>query len=152
MSWLHWLRTHWGLVLLLFAYVAAVILIVRILVTVTRAVAVPLSASLTFTTSKGELGMPLTVEVGQSFNTKFHEWSGTVPKTGVEVTGPGPIGWMSDNPSVATIDPTSGAGVAVSAGTCNIVGSDSGDGLSASDALTVTAPTPKSASIDLVAA
>ena len=154
-----WLRTHWGLLLLLVAYVTAVVLIIRILIIVTRTVdestgpaALPQSASLTFTTSKGELQMPLTVEVGQSFSAKLHEWSSTTPKQGTEVTGPGPISYMSDNPAVATIDPTSGSGTAVSVGTCNIVGKDDGDGLSATDTLTVTAPTPKSASIDLTAA
>lgn len=107
------------------------------------------SAHLTFVNAKGETLMPATIVVGgNGARALFEEFSGP-SGTGVVVPPIGPVVYASDAPSVATVD-ASGNVVAVAAGTANISALDQGNGLTASDALTVTAaPPPKAASATL---
>jgi len=51
----------------------------------------------------------------------------------------GPVSYASDNPAAATIDPASGVITIVAAGVANISGTDAGNGVTASDPLTVLA-------------
>jgi hypothetical protein len=103
------------------------------------------SATLTFLNSQGEtLAMPLTIVVGQQFQAVFTEFSGP-NGTGSIVPPVAVPSFASDTTGVATIDPVSGLGVGVSAGTANISGADSGDSLVASDVLTVQAASPTGA-------
>lgn len=111
----------------------------------------PHSAKLVITNSKGEVIMPLEIEVGQSFTAKQHEYFSTTPDPTKETTPPGPLAYISDNVAVATVDATSGVGVGVAVGSTNISALDNGDGLSSTDVLTVKAATPKSAAMELVA-
>jgi hypothetical protein len=89
----------------------------------------------------GAKSMPATVLVGGTANSLFQEWTGP-NGTGTVVPNAGPVTFSSDNPAVATVDPSSGVATGVSAGTANISGVDSANSLSASDVLTVTAPPP----------
>jgi Bacterial Ig-like domain (group 2) len=108
----------------------------------------PFSAKLTF---KGVQGMPATIQVGGSgAQAVFTEFSG-LNGTGSIAPDAGPVAFSSDNPAVATVDPNSGAIVAVSVGTANISGTDSVDGLTASDSVTVTAAAPLSATLVVTA-
>ena len=54
----------------------------------------------------------------------------------------GPITYASDNPSVASVDPNTGVITVVTAGVTNISGTDAGNGVTASDSLTVLAAAP----------
>lgn len=110
-----------------------------------------LSASLSITNDKGEPFMSLTVEVGQPWHAKQHEFTSATPDPTKEGTPPGPITYMSDTPTIASVDSTSGVGTAVSVGTATITGKDAGNGLTSSDTLTVVAATLKSASMELAA-
>jgi hypothetical protein len=95
----------------------------------------PQSATLKFT----GVTMPATILVGGTANSLFQEWTGP-SGTGTVVPNAGAIAYTSDNTAVATVDPSSGVATGVSAGTCNITGTDPTNSLTASDALTVTAP------------
>jgi hypothetical protein len=107
------------------------------------------SATLSFITSKGETNMPLTVHVNDVPGTAlFQEWSGP-SGTGIVVPPVGTVTYASDNTAVATVDPNSGQLAYVSAGTANISGTDAGNGLTASDVLTVSAATAVSATLTL---
>jgi hypothetical protein len=108
----------------------------------------PFSAKLTF---KGVSGMPATIQVGGSgAQAVFTEFSGLNGSGAITPDG-GPIAFSSDNPAVATVDPVSGAVVAVSVGSANIIGLDSVNGLTAQDSVTVTAAAPLSATLVVTA-
>ena len=97
--------------------------------------------------------MPLTVKMGDvPGGAVFQEFDGT-NGTGNKIPPVGAVSFSSDNPSVATIDPSTGALAYISPGAANITGADSGPGgLSASDVLTVmpaTTPPPVSATLTL---
>ena len=104
----------------------------------------PKSATLSF----GEKGMPATIQVGKQAQSNFKEWSGP-NGTGTELPPVGPVSFSSDNPAVATVDPTSGVATGVAPGTANISGTDGGNNLTASDVLTVSAPVAQSATLTL---
>ena len=106
----------------------------------------PLSATLKF---RG-LPMPATINIGGTANSQFQEWTGP-NGTGTVLPNAGAIAYTSDNPAVATVDPASGVATGVSAGTCNITGTDPANSLTASDALTVSVPTATSATLTLTA-
>lgn len=94
--------------------------------------------------------MPATINIGGTANSLFQEWTGP-NGTGTVLPNAGAIAYTSDNPAVATVDPASGVATGVSAGTCNITGTDPANSLTASDALTVSAPTAASATLVLTA-
>lgn len=82
--------------------------------------------------------MPATIVMGgKGAQAVYQEWSGP-NGTGTLVPPVGAVSYSSDNPAVATVDPASGAVVAVAAGVTNINGVDAGSGLKASDVITVT--------------
>jgi hypothetical protein len=82
--------------------------------------------------------MPATIQVGGHGATfVFTEFTGP-NGTGSIINPVGVVAYTSSNTGVGTVD-TSGNVSAVAPGTCNIVGTDPGNGLTASDVLTVTA-------------
>lgn len=86
--------------------------------------------------AKGE-NVPATIVVnGNGAKFTFTEFDGA-NGAGNAVAPAGPINYASDNTAVGTVD-ASGNVTAVGAGTCNISGQDSVNGLTASDVLTVT--------------
>ena len=88
--------------------------------------------------------MPATIKIGGAgAKFTFTEFSGP-NGTGDVLPAAGPINYASDNPGVGTVD-ASGNVTAVAAGTCNISGQDSVNGLTASDVLTVEAEVAQSA-------
>lgn len=103
----------------------------------------PRSAVLTLESGQGEIKMPLTVKMGDNpGGAVFQEFDGP-NGTGNKVAPVGAVVYSSDNPAVATIDPSTGAFAYISPGVANITGADNGaGGLSASDALTVMPATP----------
>jgi uncharacterized protein YjdB len=94
--------------------------------------------------------MPATIIVGgNGALASFQEWSGP-SGTGSQVPPVGPVTFASDNPAVATVD-ESGNVAAVAPGTANISALDAGNGLTASDVVTVSAaPPPPAQSATLV--
>lgn len=95
--------------------------------------------------------MPATILVGGTATASFLEWTGPAG-TGSNVAPVGTVVFASDNAAVATVDPSTGIATGVSAGTANISGTDGGNGLTASDVLTVTAappPVAQSATLEL---
>ncbi len=109
------------------------------------------SALLLLYDTKGAFLMPASIVVGgNGAQAAFTEWSG-LNGTGSQVAPVGAVSFTSDNPAVATVDPTSGLCTAVSVGTANISGADAGNSLTASDALTVTAAVAQSATLTLTA-
>jgi hypothetical protein len=106
------------------------------------------SATLSFITSQGETIMPLTVHLNDKPGTaKYQEFDG-LAGTGNKVPPTGVVAYASDTPTVATVDPVTGALVYVSAGTAKISASDGGN-LPASDVLTVVASVAVSATLTL---
>lgn len=85
--------------------------------------------------------MPATILVGGTASSLFQEWTGP-NGTGTVVPNAGAIQYTSDNPAVATVDPSSGVVTGVSAGSANITGTDPANSLSASDSVTVNTPPP----------
>ena len=83
----------------------------------------------------GAIPMPATFQIG--VNTSAVAVLTEQPNPPV-----GPITYASDNPAVATIDPNSGVITVVAAGVANISGTDNGNGVTASDSLTVLAAPP----------
>ena len=107
------------------------------------------SANLTFT-QNGDPLMPATIVVGgNGAKAVFTEFSGP-GGTGSPVPPVGTVGFTNDNPSVATVD-ANGNCTAVGPGTTTVTGTDSGNGLTASDALTVTPAVAQSATLVLTA-
>ena len=83
--------------------------------------------------------MPLQVALNGKFSAAppaYLEWD-QPNGTGNNVAPVGPLSYASDNPAVATVDPSTGAGVGVAVGTCNVTVTDAGNSLSAKDSLTV---------------
>jgi len=82
--------------------------------------------------------MPATIQVGGHGATfVFTEFTGP-NGTGSVINPVGVVSYATSNPGVGTVD-ASGNVSAVGAGTCNIVGTDPGNGLTASDVPTVVA-------------
>ena len=95
--------------------------------------------------------MPVTIHVtSNGFSSLFQEWTGP-NGTGVNVKPIGPVSYSSSDPSVATVDPATGAGMGVAVGTATIMASDAGNGLSASDTVVVIADSAISATLMLTA-
>lgn len=96
------------------------------------------------------MSQSLTVHLNDAPGTAvFTEFDGT-NGTGNIVPAIGPVIFGSDNPSVATVDANTGALTYVSAGVANISGTDAGNGLTDSSALTVSAAVAVSATLTLV--
>jgi len=102
---------------------------------------VAVSSVLKFKTSLGETTMPLTVHVndtpGKALYTEFAAPNGQ----GQVVPPKGPVLFASSDPTVATVDPSTGQLAYLKAGTTTISANDQGldaPGLPASDVLTVT--------------
>jgi hypothetical protein len=96
--------------------------------------------------------MPAQIQVGgKGAQAKFQEWDGP-NGTGGEVVPIGPVTFTSDDPSIATVD-QSGVVTATAPGVTNIRGTDAGNGLSATDAITVVTalPVAQSATLTLTA-
>lgn len=93
-----------------------------------------LSATLRF---EGDSDMPATINVGgkgaQAVFTEFNGANGT----GSPVAPIQPPVFSSSDATIATVDPASGAVTAVAPGSATISASDAGNGLSASDTVTV---------------
>lgn len=91
--------------------------------------------------------MPVTVHLNEDPGVAvFTEFS--LPNgRGIVVPPVGKVTYTSDNPAVATVDPASGQLTYVAAGVANISGADDGNGLTASDSLTVSAVTAQSATL-----
>ena len=87
---------------------------------------------------------------GKGATAVFTEFDGA-NGTGSVVPPTGSVTFTSSDHSIATIDPTSGAITAVAAGTVTITGTDSGNGLIASDSLPVTAAVAVSATLVITA-
>jgi hypothetical protein len=85
---------------------------------------------LSIRTDKGETFMPVTLEVGKTATAVAHRFKGTVeiPLLGAPV-------YSSSDPSIATVDASSGLITAIAEGTATISGADT-DGLSGSDSVT----------------
>jgi len=90
--------------------------------------------------------MPATLVVGSTAVAVLHEFSG-LNGTGAELAPIGPVSYVSSDPSVATVDAASGLITAVAAGTATIVGTDAGNGLSASDSVSDTPLVAQSATL-----
>src|SRR6267142_919279 len=94
------------------------------------------SAKLKFRTSKGEV-MDLTAHVNDVPGTAvFTEFDGP-NGTGNKVPPVGAVSFVSSDPSVATVDASSGALVYLKAGQTSISASDAGNSLSAAATLTL---------------
>jgi hypothetical protein len=92
--------------------------------------------------------MPLTLKIGDTFTARLHEFTGP-DGSGSELPPVGTVSFSSEDSSIATVDPLTGAGVAVAPGTAKIIGTDGGNGLSAGDVVTVAEPTAVSAILEL---
>lgn len=107
----------------------------------------PFSAKLTI---EG-VGMPATIQVGGTgAQAVFTEYDG-LNGTGNVAQDGGAVAFASSNPAVATVDPVSGAVVAVAPGEATISGTDATNQLTASDTVTVTAGAPQSATLVVTA-
>jgi hypothetical protein len=89
-------------------------------------------------TIEGDSTMPATIQIGgkgaTAVFTELNAQGGTVAPIDAPV-------FVSSAPAIATVDPASGAVVAVAVGEATISASDAGNGLSASDTVTVV-PAP----------
>lgn len=94
--------------------------------------------------AKGEL-MPAIIKVGGAgAKFTFTEFAGP-SGTGAVVPASGPINYASDNTAVGVVDASGNVTDGGTAGTCNISGTDSVLGLTASDVLTVEVEVAQSA-------
>lgn len=106
------------------------------------------SAVLFLITSKGESSMPLTVHVNDKPGVaKYQEFDGP-GGTGNKVPPTGVVAYVSSDPTVATVDPSTGQLAYLTAGSTTISASDGGN-LPASDVLTVTAAAAISSTMTL---
>jgi hypothetical protein len=81
--------------------------------------------------------MPATLTtVGQTASSLYQEWDGP-NGSGNPLSPAGPVSYATSDASIATVDASSGQVTAVANGTATITGSDSANGLSASDIVTV---------------
>jgi uncharacterized protein YjdB len=78
--------------------------------------------------------MAAQLSIGQTATSVFKEFTGP-NGTGSEIAPVGPVTFASSDPSIATVDPTTGLVTAVAAGTATITATDGGNGLSASDSV-----------------
>jgi len=104
------------------------------------------SATLTITDSKGNKLMPATIQVGQTAQAVYQEWSG-LNGTGSKLAPAGPPTFTSSDPTIASVDPVTGLITAMGPGTATITGTDSVNGLSASDSVSDTPLTAQSATL-----
>lgn len=97
--------------------------------------------------------MPATLTtVGQTASSVYQEFDGP-NGTGNPLPSAGPVSYATSDASIATVDASSGQVTAVANGTATITGSDSANGLSASDTVTVNiAAAAQSATLVLTAA
>jgi hypothetical protein len=94
--------------------------------------------------------MPQSVQLGSAPGSYlFQEFTGPAG-TGSVIAPVGAVTYSSDTATVATIDPNSGQLAYIGVGTANISGADAGNGLTATDQLTVTAATAQSATLTFV--
>lgn len=94
--------------------------------------------------------MPLSVHLSDKPGSAvFAEFTGA-NGTGVKVPPVGAVTFASDTPATATVDPNTGALTYIAAGTAVISAKDAGNGLAASDTLTVVADVATSATLTLV--
>lgn len=108
------------------------------------------SARLVLLDSKGNK-MPLSVHINDvPGSALLQEFSGA-NGTGIVVPPTGAVTYASDTPTVATVDPNTGALAYVGPGSANISGTDAGSGLTASDVLTVSNAAAVSATMTLTA-
>lgn len=111
----------------------------------------PHSLTVIFSNLEGEfMGATLTLTVGQTANATAHEWSGP-NGTGVELPLAGAISWVSSDPTIATVDPTSGLVTAVAAGQATITGTDAANGLTGSGIVSDQPVVAVSLTVDLAA-
>ena len=75
--------------------------------------------------------------VGQTATSVYQEWDGP-NGAGNPLPSAGPVTFSTSDASIATVDPSSGVVTAVANGSAIISASDSANGLSASDTVTVT--------------
>lgn len=108
----------------------------------------PASAVLFFQTSTGETSMPLTVHLNDKPGTAVYKEFAGPNGTGQVVPAKGTVSYQSSDPTVATVDPSTGALVYLKAGTTVISASDGGS-LPASDTLTVNEPIAVSSTLTL---
>jgi uncharacterized protein YjdB len=78
--------------------------------------------------------MPAQLAVGATATAVFKEFTGP-NGTGAEIAPIGPVGFVSSNLTIATVDPASGLVTAVAPGTATITATDAGNGLNASDSV-----------------
>jgi hypothetical protein len=96
----------------------------------------------------GAKTMPATILIGGTAMSLFQEWTGP-NGTGTVVPNAGTPAFTSSNPAVATVDPVAGTVTGVSAGQATITGDDPANNLSASDTVTVQAPSEVAVSATL---
>ena len=108
------------------------------------------SATLQIQDSKGNKIMPATLTIGATATAVFQEWSG-LNGTGAKLPPVGAVSFTSSDPSIATVDATSGLVTAVGPGTATISGTDAGNGLTASDVVSDTPLTAQSATVVVTA-
>ena len=92
--------------------------------------------------------MSATLAVGKTATAVWQEFSGP-SGTGDKLPPAGAVTFTSSDPSVATVDPSSGLVTAVAVGSVTISGQDAANGLTASDTVTVT-ETAQSATLTVV--
>lgn len=76
-------------------------------------------------------------KVGNTFSSAVAETAGGIPIPPI-----GPLVFASDNPAVVSVDPSTGKGALVSAGTANVSVIDQGNGLTDTVVVTVAAEPP----------
>lgn len=96
----------------------------------------PVRAKLYLTAKGISTDMPLTLALGSPFTAAQQEFDAS----GKLVPNVGPLTYTSSDRTIATVDPNTGQGATVAAGTATISGSDAGDNLQSSDTVTVTDP------------
>jgi len=109
------------------------------------------SAVLKFVDSKGALmANSQSVHINDApGSVLFQEFDGQ-NGSGNLVPAIGPVSFVSDNPAVATVDPNTGQLAYISAGSANITGTDAGNGLTASLALSISNAVAQSATLTFV--
>jgi hypothetical protein len=86
---------------------------------------------------RGDQDMPATLLVGKTAQAVWQEFSGP-NGTGDKLPPAGALTFTSSDPTIATVDPSSGLITAVAIGTATISGVDAANNLTASDSLTDT--------------
>lgn len=112
---------------------------------------VAVSSILTFVDKKGDsFNMDITVHINDSplaaFLAEFDGPNGT----GNPVPGIGPTTYLSADPTVATVDPTTGQLAYLKAGSTVISGKNAGNGMNASGTLTIISGAAQSAVLEFV--